>query len=137
MSNLSLKVIIKSLILKTMIFKVIAYDGSCGKSFQGKCHCGTTYYDQILQYVVNCTNEGFLDTSVLKQMPVSVVVLLFTGNILIDLPSNIFGRINEYPKLRIIDMSNNQIRGIHGKRYQSFACIVWKVSIRASISKLL
>lgn len=118
MSNLSLEVIIKSLILKTIIFKVMAYDGSCGKSFQGKCHCGTTYYDQILRYMVNCTNEGFLDTSVLEHMPVSVEVLLFTGNMLIDLPWNIFGRINEYPKLRIIDMSNNHIREIHGKRYQ-------------------
>lgn len=91
------------------------YEGSCGNSFRGKCWCGKSKYDRIEQYVVNCTNEGFSDTSVLEYMPPEVEVLIFTGNVLVILPWNIFGRINEYPKLRVIDMSNNHIREIHGK----------------------
>lgn len=37
------------------------------------------------------------------------------GNVLVQLPWNIFGTINEYPKLRVIDMSNNHINEIRGK----------------------
>lgn len=92
-----------------------ASNSSCGNSFHGKCLCGISSYDRINQFVVNCTNEGFSDTSILEHMPKEVEVLIFTGNVLVNLPWNIFGRINEYPKLRILDMSNNHIREIHGK----------------------
>lgn len=105
-------------VMVIMLFEnapVVAESGSCGAMFRGKCWCGITEYDRTPQYVVNCTNAGFSNTSVLEHMPTEVEVLIFTGNILVTLPWNIFGKINEYPKLRIIDMSNNHIREIRGK----------------------
>lgn len=112
-----------ALILKYFVIGIVllhtaqtnADNGTCGPNFRGKCSCGMTDYDHIHQYVVNCTNEGFSNTSVLEHMPADVEVLLFTGNVLITLPWNIFGKINEYPKLRVIDMSNNHIREIRGE----------------------
>lgn len=89
--------------------------GNCGELFKGKCWCGVTEYDRTEQFIVNCTNEGFSNTSVLEHMPYDVEVLIFTGNFLSLLSCNIFGHINDYPKLKIIDMSNNHIREIHGK----------------------
>lgn len=104
------------LIIGIVVFRIIsAGNGSCGTAFKGKCWCGETDYDRIRQYVVNCTNERFPDTSVLAHMPLEVEVLIYTGNVLVQLPWNIFGTINEYPKLRIIDMSNNHINEIRGK----------------------
>lgn len=96
-------------------------DDSCGSLFRGKCSCGNVTYDFSYRYVVNCTNEGFTDTAVLEHMPETVEVVIFTGNVLVTLPWNIFGKINEYPKLRIIDMSNNHIREIRGKTYHHVA----------------
>lgn len=90
-------------------------NGYCGAEFQDKCWCGYTQYDRSQKYVVNCTNGGFADTSILEHMPSIVQVLIFTGNVLVTLPWNIFGKISEYPKLRVIDMSNNHIREIRGK----------------------
>lgn len=110
--------ILKSIIFDILLFKIntlLAFDGDCGSTFRGKCWCGVSDYDRIHQYVVNCTNEGFSDTSVLEYMSPEVEVLIFTGNVLVTLPWNIFGRINEYHKLRVIDMSNNHIREIRGK----------------------
>lgn len=49
-----------------------------------------------------------------------VAVLIFTGNVLVNLPWNIFGKINEYPNLKVIDMSNNHIRQIRGKSIPYF-----------------
>lgn len=89
----------------------------CGPGFRGQCACGVIQYDFRSQYVVNCTNAGFSNTSVLEHMPSEVEVLIFTGNFLETLPWNIFGKINEYPKLRVIDMSNNHIHEIRGKTY--------------------
>lgn len=103
------------LIIEIVFKAVLAGNGSCGPTFKGMCRCGVTEYDRIGQYVVNCTNEGFTDTSVLANMPREVEVLIYTGNVLVHLPWNIFGTINEYPKLRVIDMSNNHINEIRGK----------------------
>lgn len=89
----------------------------CGDAFGGNCTCGTVDYDYQQRYVVNCTNSGFPNTNVLEKMPANVEVVIFTGNFLQTLPWNIFGTINEYPHLRIIDMSNNHIREIRGKTY--------------------
>lgn len=96
---------------------VLATTSTCPSPFNGKCFCGETEYDQRQQYVVNCTNAGFQNASVLEYMPSNVEVVIFTGNYLQLLPWNIFGTIDEYPKLRVIDMSNNHIRDIRGKTY--------------------
>lgn len=90
---------------------------TCGIKFNGKCSCGIVQYDYRMQYVVNCSDAGFTNTDVLPYMPADVEVLIFTGNKLQTLPWNIFGRDNDYPKLRIIDMSNNHIHEIHGKTF--------------------
>lgn len=90
---------------------------ACGIKFGAKCSCGVTVYNYRKQYVVNCTNAAFTNTTVLEYMPSDVEVLIFTGNYLETLPWNIFGTDNDYPKLRIIDMSNNHIREIHGKTF--------------------
>lgn len=89
----------------------------CSPKFDRKCSCGLTTYDYREMFVVNCTNNGFTNTSVLEYMPSEVEVVIFTGNFLTTLPWNVFGTINEYPKLKIVDMSNNHIREIHGKTY--------------------
>lgn len=89
----------------------------CGIAFRGKCTCGMAEYDRHQRYVVNCTNAGFSSTNVLESMPSEVEVVIFTGNLLQTLPWNIFGTINEYPLLRIIDMRNNHIGEIRGKTY--------------------
>lgn len=92
-------------------------ESECGSAFSGKCTCGTTTYDDQQRYVVNCTNAGFQNTNVLEKMPPQVEVVIFTGNYLQTLPWNILGTIDEYPHLRVIDMSNNHIREIRGKAY--------------------
>lgn len=118
-----LRMMVKYLVIELLIFiitPIVASNGSCGAAFKNKCSCGITKYDQDHQYVVNCTNEGFSNTSVLEHMPVEVEALIFTGNVLRSLPWNIFGKINEYPNLRVIDMSNNHIREISGRPNISF-----------------
>lgn len=111
-------ILVKFSVLLITLFQTMYADeqnGYCGADFQNKCWCGWTEYDRSKKMVVNCTNSGFPDTNVLERMPQNVEVLIFTGNVLINLPWNIFGKINEYPQLRIIDMSNNHIREIRGK----------------------
>jgi len=41
----------------------------CGPIFRNRCHCLRTCYDGHHQYVVNCTNTGFQDTSPLTHLP--------------------------------------------------------------------
>lgn len=113
-----LMLMLRYLIIEILLFKIVPIMSdteNCGMAFKGKCSCGITEYDRILQYVVNCTNGGFSNTSILEHMPKEVEVLIFTGNVLITLPWNIFGKITEYPNLRVIDMSNNHIREIRGE----------------------
>ncbi|KAH8374627.1 hypothetical protein KR200_002273 [Drosophila serrata] len=90
---------------------------SCGPNFPAACSCGKEMYETEMQYVVNCTNAGLHNTSVLEFMPEQVEVLIFTGNRITELPWNVFGSINDYKQLRIVDMSNNHIREIRGKSY--------------------
>lgn len=112
------KTLILCIYIKLIVDKTISVAADdCGAAFHGKCSCGIIDYDFRRQYVVNCTNEGFSDTAVLEHMPAEVDAIIFTGNVLTSLPWNIFGKINEYPNLKIIDMSNNHIREIHGKTY--------------------
>jgi hypothetical protein len=44
--------------------------GDCGPEFGGKCSCGKGEYEgKNEQYIVNCTNTGFNNTSVLQHIP--------------------------------------------------------------------
>uniref|UniRef100_A0A1A9WRT2 LRRCT domain-containing protein n=1 Tax=Glossina brevipalpis TaxID=37001 RepID=A0A1A9WRT2_9MUSC len=90
---------------------------TCGPTFPNSCWCGHEEYELMLQYIVNCTNAGLRNTSVLEFMPDDVQILIFTGNNIPELPWNVFGSINNYKKLKIVDMSNNHIREIRGKSY--------------------
>lgn len=89
-----LKRFIFSYLIIGIVFRMItAGNDSCGAAFKGKCWCGVTEYDGNRQFVVNCTSEGFSDTSVLSSMPREVQVLIFTGNVkilnILDLLLNI------------------------------------------------
>lgn len=90
---------------------------SCGPQFPNICTCGREMYESQLQYVVRCENAGLHNTSVLEFLPDEVQVLIFTGNKIPELPWNVFGSINSYEQLKIVDMSNNHIREIRGKSY--------------------
>ncbi|KAG4069659.1 hypothetical protein HA402_014682 [Bradysia odoriphaga] len=90
---------------------------SCGPKFSSKCTCGKMEYDNKPQFVVNCTNTGFTNTSYLEYMPANTEVLIFTGNFIPELPWNVFGSINNYSNLNVVDMSNNRIQNIRGKSY--------------------
>lgn len=90
---------------------------SCGPNFPPACTCGKEKYEGIVQYIVNCTNTRLNNTSVLEHMPEQVEILIFTGNYITELPWNVFGSINDYKQLKIVDMSSNHIREIRGKSY--------------------
>ncbi|XP_063696428.1 SLIT and NTRK-like protein 4 [Culicoides brevitarsis] len=96
---------------------VILADTSCGPKFKGKCTCGYTTYDDRRQYVVNCTDQGFTNTTVLEYLPLETQVLIFTGNNIQELPWNVFGAIDNLTELSIVDMSNNHIHEIRGKSF--------------------
>lgn len=122
-----LKVPIIVLLLLLWCTSLVKSSTECGAMFKGKCSCGMTMYYDRMQYVVNCTNAGFPNTTVLETMPPEVEVVIFTGNYLETLPWNIFGTIKDYPKLRFIDMSNNHIREIRGKTYHRVAQVEYLI----------
>lgn len=96
----------------------IVNGGDCGAKFQNKCKCGIgDYIDRTDVYIVNCTNTGFRETSMLQSLPIQTEVLIWTGNYVPELPWNVFGAMNSLDNLTIIDMSNNHIREIRGKSY--------------------
>lgn len=95
----------------------IVNGGDCGIAFKDKCSCGRGNYNDHIQYIVNCTNAGFRDTSMLESLPPQTEVLIWTGNYVPELPWNVFGAINLLTNLTIVDMSNNHIREIRGKSY--------------------
>lgn len=94
-----------------------SYAGDCGEKFHGKCSCGLQPYNSQTQYVVNCTNEGFRDATVLEYIPTETEVVIFTGNYIQELPWNVFGTIKDRLNLSFVDMSNNHIHEIRGKTY--------------------
>lgn len=67
--------------------------------------------------MVNCTETGFKDASMLREIPLDTEAVLFTGNYVESLPENIFGDTVNYTKLKLIDMSNNHIKDILGKTF--------------------
>lgn len=95
----------------------IVNGGDCGPKFKNKCLCGRAEYIDRIQYIVNCTNSGFRETSMLEHLPPQTEVLIWTGNFVQELPWNVFGAINDLANLTIVDMSNNHIREIRGKSY--------------------
>ncbi|CRK98125.1 CLUMA_CG011493, isoform A [Clunio marinus] len=54
-----------------MIFLSIPFinGGDCGPKFNDKCSCGMSKYNDRIQYVVNCTNNGFREVSMLQHLP--------------------------------------------------------------------
>lgn len=97
-SSLSTRLLTATILL---LLVPVLLAGNCGPNFKGKCSCGKATYDNRLQYVVNCTDEGFRDTSVLEHLPKETEVLIFTGNYIVELPWNVFGTITELNALKI------------------------------------
>lgn len=92
----------------------------CPPQFMNRCTCGRVSEEKKSSFVVNCSGANFNDTSVLLYLPNATEILIFTGNNLSsELPANIFGAdsVNNLDKLRLIDMSNNQIRSLKGKTF--------------------
>ncbi|XP_054271638.1 toll-like receptor 3 [Macrosteles quadrilineatus] len=89
----------------------------CNDSFTSKCLCGDIDYMGKRQFVVNCTNTNFQNASVLQNLPSKTQVLIFTGNNINELPMNVFGSMNSFLDLKVVDMSNNNIQDIRGKTY--------------------
>lgn len=94
---------------------------TCGNNFPKECFCGRENFEDQMQYIVNCTNAGLTNTSILENMPAKTEILIFTGNKIKELPWNVFGAINDYNYLKIVDMSNNNIQEIRGKTYHHVA----------------
>ncbi|CAH1713225.1 phospholipase A2 inhibitor beta [Aphis gossypii] len=92
----------------------------CAKRELSACYCGQTTYDRQELYAVNCTGTGLSmkqSIDVFLNLPSETEVLIFTGNFMPELPTNIFGINNTMNKLRFLDMSNNGIQEIKGKSY--------------------
>lgn len=106
-----------TLVLAIIFISTTVFAGTCGPNFPTECICGKESYELLIRYVVNCTNAGLTNTSILEFMPPQVEILIFTGNNIETLPWNVFGTINDYLSLEIVDMSNNHIREIRGKAY--------------------
>ncbi|KAJ8965624.1 hypothetical protein NQ314_004016 [Rhamnusium bicolor] len=89
----------------------------CGTQLLEGCFCGEQFYQNETMFVVNCTGLGFTTTDMLEQLPEETEVLIFTGNHISTLETNIFGDIVDLTMLKYIDMSNNGIRDIKGKAF--------------------
>ncbi|XP_018010971.1 trophoblast glycoprotein [Hyalella azteca] len=96
----------------------------CPIAFDGKCKCGLSRYpnsphlpDAKKRYIVNCTNTGFTNASMLTCLPIETEVLIFTGNRIGPLPKNVLGNTKDYDDLEIMDLSNNGITFIPGKAF--------------------
>ncbi|CAH1996943.1 unnamed protein product [Acanthoscelides obtectus] len=89
----------------------------CGTLLLDGCFCGQQYHDDQIYFIVNCTGLGFRNTDVLKLLPEETEMLVFTGNHISTLPTNLFGEENNLKRLKIIDMSNNGIHDIKGKAF--------------------
>lgn len=105
------------IILHTYLAETIANINGCHSTLLKDCNCGRVYRDQRTYFVVNCTNTGFHDTSMLEELPEETEWLVFTGNHVPILDSNVFGEDVVLNKLEIIDMTNNGIRDVRGKAF--------------------
>lgn len=77
---------VASLLLQLFLFQLpMCYsdvsNDQCGKNFGNRCLCGKTVQDGFL---VNCTNTGFTNTSVLEHLPseteVNITCILYSPN---------------------------------------------------------
>lgn len=94
----------------------------CPKIFKGKCQCGRkqTYLwhpERNDTFVTNCTNQNFVEASMLRYLPNETEVLVFVGNHITYLENNVLGMTQEHEVLKVIDMSNNRIEEITGKAF--------------------
>ncbi|KAK7792425.1 hypothetical protein R5R35_011427 [Gryllus longicercus] len=89
------------------------------------CTCGCQPYgsDRKQAFVVNCTNRGFTNTLMLKDLPAATEVLIFSGNNIRQLPWNVLGNDKDYINLKEVDMSNNNINEILGKSYHKVSSV--------------
>lgn len=99
------------------LVRIEARVNKCGQNFPENCFCGQQFYEGASIFVVNCTGQGFTSTEVLEGLPEEVELLIFTGNHITTLPSNVFGEYMDLSMLKIIDMSNNGITDIKGKAF--------------------
>ena len=53
----------------------------CGPSFENRCYCLRTCYENRHQYVVNCTNSGFSDVTPLSHLPNETQVIILKMNV--------------------------------------------------------
>ncbi|BET01015.1 LRR [Nesidiocoris tenuis] len=90
---------------------------NCKKPHFEKCSCGITDYLGNKQYVVNCTDTGYTNASMLQYLPDETQVLIYTGNFISELPWNLFGNDYSHDRLKIVDLSNNRIKTIRGKTF--------------------
>lgn len=97
-------------------------DGTgCPGAFMARCVCGLSLYQGKNKFVTNCTDTGFTNASVLRFLPESTQVLLFTGNYVKHLPANLFGQLSSFDDLETIDLSNNKINEIDGRAFHRVA----------------
>ncbi|XP_056630097.1 phospholipase A2 inhibitor [Diorhabda carinulata] len=89
----------------------------CGYNLLQQCYCGLQFHDNRSMFVVECAGLGFTNTDMLRELPDETEMLIFTGNHVGTLPSNVFGENRNMTNLRIIDMSNNGIQDIKGKAF--------------------
>ena len=58
-----------------LLLEMTLVSGDCGPNFEGKCWCGVAQYqEKNEQYIVNCTNTGFNNASVLQHIPAETQV---------------------------------------------------------------
>jgi len=112
-----MNLIIAALVLCSIATIGVYCERGCPSDFDDRCTCGMAIYNGRERYVVNCTNTGFQHPAMLAVLPVATEVLIFTGNNITSMPWNIFGKMNDYPSLDVIDMTNNNIQEIKGKTY--------------------
>ncbi|XP_023012766.2 trophoblast glycoprotein [Leptinotarsa decemlineata] len=107
-------------VLSILLLSLVLTNGSvnkCGDSSLRECFCGSQFYENRSMFVVNCTGLGFTTADMLKYIPDETEMVIFTGNHVSTINSNVFGEYKNMTKLRIIDMSNNGITDIKGKAF--------------------
>lgn len=72
----------------------------CGTLLLENCFCGMQYEEDQTLFIVNCTGHGFTNTDMLRVLPEETEKLIFTGNHIGTLESNLFGDTLNYKKLR-------------------------------------
>ncbi|VEN55841.1 unnamed protein product, partial [Callosobruchus maculatus] len=85
--------------LSAIVFTKARVD-KCGTLLLDGCFCGQQYHDDQTFFIVNCTGLGFRNTDALKLLPEETEMLVFTGNHISTLPTNLFGEENYLKRLK-------------------------------------